>query len=417
MCEVKNQTSQAPNAAEADVLIAGGGPVGLCLANLLGRRGHRVIVAERRTERPDASQAIGITPPSLAVLKELGLHGVFADQGVRIDTARVFENGTALGAIDFSRLPTEHRYILSLPQSKTIDLLRGHLKTLPCVRLLEGFELMGYRLSPAAVCADLRDVRSGKPHTVRAAFLAGCDGHSSATRRQAGLRWRVHRYGPRFMMADFTDNSDLGQEAHLYFGRTGSVESFPLPGGQRRWVVQTDEVPMDGARLVAAVAAIVAERTGIDLASSPSRSQSSFQPWRALVPRYATGRAMLCGDAAHVMSPIGGQGMNTGFADAAHLSRVLDAALGDAECLGRVSAGYTHARRRAFRAAAARAACGMWLGTRRGSISSALRRVFIEHVLMRPFFRDRLALYFSMLTIPHSPGFAHTVPAMEDAHR
>jgi 2-polyprenyl-6-methoxyphenol hydroxylase-like FAD-dependent oxidoreductase len=394
---------------DTDVIIAGAGPVGLCLANLLGRRGRRVLVIERRADVTAASLAIGITPPSLAVLKGLDLDDAFASRGVPIDTARVFENGAALGVVDFSRLPAEHRFILSLPQSTTITMLRNNLKKFSGVRLLEGVELVGHRQGADGVRVELRDVQSGARSEVAAAFLAGCDGHRSATRRHAGLRWRERRYRPRFMMADFEDQTALGGEAHLYFGHAGSVESFPLPGQQRRWIVQTDRVPTDESEIAAAVARAVAERTGVDLSTSRAHFRSSFRPGRALASRYGRGRVLLCGDAAHVMSPIGGQGMNTGFADAAHLDRVLDAALDNAACLGPAAAGYDRARRRAFRVAAGRAACGMWLGTRRGGVYSALRRLFIGSVLLRPSFRRRLAPYFAMLTIPHTPGLSESL--------
>ena len=114
-------------ASEGDVLIAGAGPVGLLLANLLGRQGRTVLVAERRVTPTHGSMAIGITPPSLAILHCLDLDGEFTRRGIPIRVARVFEDNEPLGDVDFSRLPAEHRFILSLPQADTVEILRQRL--------------------------------------------------------------------------------------------------------------------------------------------------------------------------------------------------------------------------------------------------------------------------------------------------
>jgi 2-polyprenyl-6-methoxyphenol hydroxylase-like FAD-dependent oxidoreductase len=103
------------------------------------------------------------------------------------------------------------------------------------------------------------------------------------------------------------------------------------------------------------------------------------------------------------MSPIGGQGMNTGFADAAHLARALTAALESPAKADALFTAYSRARRQSFRYAADRAAHGMWMGTRTGLLCSALRKCFALRVLFRPAIHKRLAPYFAMLTIPGSP--------------
>ena len=390
----------------------GAGPVGLLLANLLGRHGVNVLVAERRVRPPRGSMAIGITPPSLALLKDLALDREFVRRGVPIDTARVFENGALLGDVDFSRLPAEHRFILSLPQSETAALLRRNLEVFPSVRVLDGVEFLEHRAIAGGVQVRLRDVDSGAVSELSAAYLVGCDGHRSRVRRQAGIRSRTRSYRARFLMADFEDDTRLGDEAHLYFGRDGSVESFPLPQGRRRWIVleQKHRTPQEGP--AETVMRLVAERTGFDLSASAVLFESMFQPQRSLARRYGRGRVVLCGDAAHVMSPIGGQGMNTGFADAAHLAEALRVALERPVEARPAFAAYARLRQHAFNVAATRAACGMWLGTRRGPLSSRLRATLIEKVLFRPAVREQLAPYFAMLTLPGAHGpHKNTLPS------
>jgi 2-polyprenyl-6-methoxyphenol hydroxylase-like FAD-dependent oxidoreductase len=151
------------------------------------------------------------------------------------------------------------------------------------------------------------------------------------------------------------------------------------------------------------VAQQVGKRTGFDLAASKLQFESSFRPQRRLSTTYIKGHVLLCGDAAHLMSPIGGQGMNTGFADAFHLDRALAAALESPEKAAALFAGYSRDRRRSFRFAASRAAHGMWMGTRTGKVFSTLRGIFAARILFRPSIREKLAPHFAMLTIPGSP--------------
>jgi len=389
---------------DLQIIIIGAGPVGLLLANLLGQQGKNVLIAERRTRPPEGSMAIGITPPSLHILQKLGLDQAFTEQGITIAAAKVFERGAFLGDIDFSKIPTNHRYILSLPQSQTVTILKNNLKNLPSVHWVDGVEFAGQTPLKKGVSVQLKDLKTGAITTHSARYLAGCDGARSAVRKQLGLAFPGYRYRSRFFMADFDDRTDLGSEACLYFGPNGSVEAFPLPNGQRRWIVQVPlNSPANPTDIGTTVAQHVRNRTGINLADSTLRFESAFRPQYRITKNYHHDRVLLCGDAAHMMSPIGGQGMNTGFADALHLARALTTVLKNPEEAETVLADYSRIRRHSFRVAAHRAGRGMWMGTRTGSFFSALRRHFIARILFRPATREKLAPYFAMLTIPGSP--------------
>jgi 2-polyprenyl-6-methoxyphenol hydroxylase-like FAD-dependent oxidoreductase/protein-S-isoprenylcysteine O-methyltransferase Ste14 len=392
-------TAAVDNAdVDFDVIVAGGGPVGLLLANDLGARGIRVLVAEKRTAPPASSMAIGITPPSMDILGRLGLVDAFLRRGVRISRAYVAENGHRLGHVDFSGINAQHRYILSLPQIDTVTLLRRGIRRFDSVQYWQGMEVAAIDQDNLGATVRLRDLGTGMDRVVRTRYVIGADGHRSVVRKLAGIGVRTKTYRPRFLMADFEDDTALGDEAHLFFNAAGSVESFPLPGGKRRWIVMVTHRTVDqpGRYIVHQVR----DLAGIDLSRAARGPHSAFQPRRMIVDKYRSNRVVLCGDAAHVMSPIGGQGMNTGFADAELLAEVLARVLHDPSEADTAFAFYEKVRRRAFEVSAGRAARGMWLGTRRGPVWSALRAGFIRGYLFRPDVKERVAAFYAMLTVP-----------------
>ncbi|HOW64204.1 MAG TPA: NAD(P)/FAD-dependent oxidoreductase [Candidatus Paceibacterota bacterium] len=387
-----------PESSAADVIIVGGGPVGLLLANLLGSAHVRTWVFEKRETPLESSMAIGVTPPSLEILKQLGLDQAFSSAGVPVRYAEVHESGTRLGRLAFDHLPSDYPFFLSIPQARTVEILRESLRRFSSVRIRDGTEFMGLTQEQGGVKVVLRDARTRVTFETQAPFVVGCDGHRSAVREIAELRVRERTYRQRFVMADFLDESGLGIEARLFFTPEASVESFPLPGGWRRWIVLGDEWSNDMS--LQYLTRTVQRLTGFNLSRHSARFVSKFGARRMLVNRYYAGRVLLAGDAAHVMSSIGGQGMNTGFADAELAAALLPGLLKNPIRIPEAFATYDRIRRRACNVAANRAERGMWLGTLRGHFASAFRKHLIRDVLFSPLLRSRLAPHFAMLTIP-----------------
>jgi 2-polyprenyl-6-methoxyphenol hydroxylase-like FAD-dependent oxidoreductase len=383
----------------SDVVIVGAGPVGLLLANLLGARGISTSLFDQRTEPLTSSTAIGITPPSLDILSALELDEVFRDAGVPVRHAEVYELGTRVGRLDFASIASNYPFFLSLPQARTVEILRHNLAKFPSVTIHDGAEFTGMRQDNGGVRGTFCDRASGKLSEIHGRFLIGADGHRSAVRSAAGLRVRERAYPQRFIMADFEDDSGLGNEARLFFTPEASIESFPLPEGFRRWIVQVHGA--QESRPLDYLIRTVRRLTGFDLGQRTARYFSAFGAKRMVVDSYHAGRVLLAGDAAHVMSSIGGQGMNTGFADAEMLAAILPALLRNPEQMPRSSAAYDRIRRRSYEVAANRAERGMWLGTRRGRLASWFRKHFIRDVLFSPLMQRHLAPHFAMLTVPY----------------
>ncbi|SIQ28208.1 2-polyprenyl-6-methoxyphenol hydroxylase [Alkalispirochaeta americana] len=380
------------------MIIAGAGPTGLLLGNLLGAAGRRVTILEAalRPGPVEESRAIGITPPSLEILEEAGLIEDFLGSGLPIHHAVVHGTRRFLGALSFSGVHPRFPFILSLPQQVTCSLLREGLRRYPQVEFQPGRRVQ--RITPASPgmtvsCSDGSSWRSR--------YILGADGLRSTVAEEAGISRRVHRYRQSFFMADFPDAGEFGTDAHLWFTPGGAVESFPLPGEKRRWIVQLPPEEAHFDQVSPDLEALVLARTGFVLDRTQRLWESPFHPARTEADRFWQGPIFLAGDAAHTMSPIGGQGMNTGFADAELLAAVVEHLFQDQRqdekpaTPGR----YQRVRRRAGRSAANRAALGMGLGTLRGYITSLARNALVAFLLSPPFQRFT-ARHFAMRTIP-----------------
>ena len=377
----------------SDVVIVGAGPVGLMLAALLGRRGRSVLVLEKKPARTSGSNAIGIMPPSLALLSRLGLDQVLKLWGAPLSSVAVHGHHGLLGSVSFGGLPAPHNYVLLVPQNETETVLEQHLREYADVRVEYGWEFKSMDQDAVGVTSIFHDA-SGNPRCERSLFLAGCDGIHSPVRESLDLGHSPKKSNATFLMGDYADTTGWGTDAHLFFTARGAVESFPLGRGRRRWIVQTPRFLDDpGTYLEDEVKA----RTGFELTAACTwKSPFGIQRW--ISPHYAYGRVYLAGDSAHQMSPIGGQGMNTGFADAEFLAAIVDARLAhpeaDSEGWNRI---YSAVRRQAGRVAAGRASLSMAAGTIRGPLSS-LRNAFLR--LLLKWFPNGIARRFGMLTVP-----------------
>ena len=354
-------TAPAPSAlpGACDVLIVGAGPTGLLLAALLARRGVDVLVLDRR-ERPGThSRAIGLHPPALAALERLGLAEAAVAAGEPIRSGRARSGGRDLGRLHFARAWPDRPFVLSLPQSRTEELLVERLADLAPAALRRGWEVVDLHQRPGAVDVVARSVGARSRATLRARVVVGADGSRSRVRDLVGVTTTAVAYRDTYLMGDVADpdGHTRRREAVIHLEPAGVVESFPLPGGRRRWVAHTGSTVVEATP--AALAAIVRERTVERIDPDTATMISEFTVRRRMVRKMVSTRAVLIGDAAHEISPIGGQGITVGWLDALALTPLLSGlpgcddggALSDAPAFLRFERRRTKAARRSARMA------------------------------------------------------------------
>jgi 2-polyprenyl-6-methoxyphenol hydroxylase-like FAD-dependent oxidoreductase len=308
--------------ANPTVFIAGAGPVGLTLANELARHGVPIRIVDKAPHRTDKSKALVLWSRTLELFDDAGYVGPFLAAGMRGSGAQISTGKEIVARVSLDSIDSRYPFALMIPQSETERVLEEQLAARG-VTVDREVELTGFAEKGDKVEATVRNA-DGRTETVTADWLIGCDGAHSAVRHGLGFSFEGSTLQSEWSLAD---GQLLGLEPkdriHIFWHRDGILAFFPM--GDDRWRVIADlgEVK-DGNHFadptLEEMQTLIAHRGSSGITLSNPRWLAAFRINERKVKDYRRGRIFLAGDAAHIHSPAGGQGMNTGMQDAFNLA-------------------------------------------------------------------------------------------------
>lgn len=306
-----------------DALVVGAGPVGLTMACELRRHGLTCRIIDKNDGPSIWSKAQVIHARTLECFQDIGVVDEVLARGRAVSNARIMTPGLqAVARVELGNIDSPYPYFMSLSQRETELLLAEHLEKHHGVRIERNVTLEGFSQDASGVHAKLGHI-DGSTEELQVPWLFGCDGAHSTVRKTLGLPFEGSTYEQRVIQADVRVDFPLAvhdDEIAVFLGPEGMLAFFPLPGEHRyrmlTFVDTGDERPVE----LDTFKALLAER-------GPNGSEVSDPKWMVdfrihcrLVARYRVGRVFLSGDAAHIHSPAGGQGMNMGIQDAYNLA-------------------------------------------------------------------------------------------------
>ncbi|MHC1559239.1 FAD-dependent monooxygenase [Actinomycetospora sp. C-140] len=305
-----------------EVLVVGAGPVGLTAACQLTRLGVPVRIIDALDAPTTESRAVSIHPRSMEMLAALGVLPRLEARARRIPALEFLDGRTRAvrARVDVTGAPSRHRYVLDIPQPDTEAVLAERAGELG-LAVERGVRLVGLTQDADGVEATLRSAAGDE--TARFGWVVGADGGHSGTRELAGTTLEGGFHGQHFAMADVDLDTAWAPEAiRMFLHPDGLGIVFPLAGRRARIMFLVDDPGRHAPDpTLAQIQALADARMGDgDVTVSNPRWLTYFEVHHAQVPDYRIGRVLLAGDAAHIHSPAGAQGMNTGIQDAANLA-------------------------------------------------------------------------------------------------
>jgi 2-polyprenyl-6-methoxyphenol hydroxylase-like FAD-dependent oxidoreductase len=305
------------------VLVVGAGPVGLTMAAELARYGIPTRIVDKNSHRTDKSKALVLWSRTLELISRMGCSAAFVDAGMKVVAANIIAGSREIAHVRLDTIDTPYPYALMIPQSETERLMEEHLGACG-VRVERQVELVRFKNESDHVTAALRHA-DGREEAVQATWLIGCDGAHSAVRHGLGMQFEGDTLPSDWILADVHLAGVRGKpdELSLYWHSAGALALFPISPGRYRVIADVGDAHGDMHRpdpTLEEIQAVLDRRGPGGIIASAPIWLASFRINERKVADYRAGRAFLAGDAAHVHSPAGGQGMNTGMQDACNLA-------------------------------------------------------------------------------------------------
>ncbi len=309
---------------DTDVLIVGAGPTGLMLANQLERRGVRVRIIDRHAGPAEQTRAMAVHARTLEIYEKLGIAERAVELGKRGAGVNMWSEGTHKARVPFGDIGKDlspFPFVLMLGQDDNERIMGARLAE-HGVDIEWNTELTALEQHPDRVSVTLKSP-DGAPRKITARYVAGCDGGRSSVRELNGIKFPGAPYQHVFFVADTEATGPMRpDELNIYLWRNGFHLFFPMRG-QNRWRVigilpeaLQDREDLKFDDLVEPIRV----EAGAALVFQSCDWFSTYRIQHRRTERFREGRCFLLGDAAHVHSPMGGQGMNTGLQDAYNLA-------------------------------------------------------------------------------------------------
>ena len=312
------------------VLIVGAGPTGLVLALWLTRSGVSVRIIDAAAEPGTTSRALGVQARTLELYRQLGIAQEVVDAGNIVQAVNLWSGDSLRARIQFGNLSvgmSPFPYLLIYPQDEHEELLIRHLDALG-VHVERNTKLAGFVQDADGVRATLT-LPDGSESECDASYIAGCDGAHSKVRETLGIGFPGGTYAELFYVANVDASGPFDtREPYVSIDGADFVAIFPLRAeGRVRLIGRVREAPGDDPHAVTFADVSMNAIGRMHLVISKVNWFSTYKVHHRVVNSFRTGRAFLLGDAAHIHSPVGGQGMNTGIGDAINLAWKLAAVL------------------------------------------------------------------------------------------
>lgn len=307
----------------SDVLIVGAGPVGMTMALELTRYGVKVRIVDQAAHRTDLSKALVVWSRTLELMDRAGIADKMVAAGYKVEAAHLTADKQTIGRLTFDGVQSAYRFALMLPQSETERILEESLAELG-IKVDREVELLSFNDKDDTVVATLRHA-NGTEETTEAAWLIGCDGAHSTARQQLGMEFTGKTSPIDWVLADVhLEGLPRIPEIHAVWHSDGVLLTFPIEDTRYRIIADAGTVPGGEAQLpqptLQDIQNILDKRFPGGARATDAVWLSAFRISERKVADYRAGRVFVAGDAAHIHSPAGGQGMNTGMHDACNLA-------------------------------------------------------------------------------------------------
>jgi 2-polyprenyl-6-methoxyphenol hydroxylase-like FAD-dependent oxidoreductase len=319
----------ASSNGDSDILIVGAGPTGLVLALWLTRLGVRVRIIDKAPEPGTTSRAVAVQARTLELYKQVGIADEVVERGLKMSAANLWTAGTSAAHVVFGDIGaglSPYPFPLIFPQDEHEQLLIAHLAELG-LDVERRTEFVGLE-DADRVHARLKR-HDGTEETCAAAYIVGCDGTHSTVRDALQIGFPGGTYAHLFYVADVeASGAVMNGEIHVALDTSDFLVVFPLKGNGRARLIGTVREEFEHQHDNLSwndVSHQVIQWMRIDV--SQVHWFSTYHVHHRVANHFRRGHAFIVGDAAHVHSPVGGQGMNTGIGDAANLAWKLAAVL------------------------------------------------------------------------------------------